>query len=198
MSLLPKPSEPPKPSTSKKKENNPIITKLHKYLCNNNPNVLTAAQFKKFEPLFRKNNGLTEAQINDLSFQYQRTIDFYKPTVICKSRTDPTIIVTLPPIFTPIRHLSPTKQNEVIVSTNITMSGHNVPLYSSTAFRNLVNAIIAEQRNNRDVIMKYQTNYVEIMNAFSKLYGLDKSDVEEKDPKNETTVFDTTTWGFEE
>jgi hypothetical protein len=148
------------------------ITKLFTALqaIDRRPNMITLAQFRQFEPLFRKNNTLTETEIHDLTKLYAKTIDFYKETQIIESSVKPTVVLTLPPLFTPVRTLSTTDTNEAIVAANQKMSGHHVPKYSSEAFNTMMNALKREQLANKSVIDAYHRNYVTIVDAFFAAY----------------------------
>jgi len=150
----------------------PQITKLYQALqqIDNRPNIITLSHFRQFEPLFRKNHGLTDQQIVELSERYGKTIDFYKETQIIHSGQKPTVVLTLPPLFTPVRTLSSTNENEVIVAVNQKMFGHPVPKYSSDAFNNMMNALKREQIPNKPVIDAYHQRYITLVDEFFATY----------------------------
>lgn len=183
MSLMPQPQRDP-PTKETKVENVKAFTDLYHELqkIESQPNTFTLAQFREFEPLFRKEHKLDGSQIDELMKKYRRIVDFYKSTVIIKSASDPTVVVTLPPLLTPFRSLAPTKENDVLVVANTKMSGHQIPLYSSTAFGRMITALFAEQSNNKDVVEAQRKVYVEAMRGFAKAYGTG-----EKSPTGETT-----------
>ena len=183
-----------------KKEVVPAVTALHDSLkqIEDRPNVLTLSQFRQFEPLFRKEHGLNERQIDALTEMYRKLVDFYKPTVIIRSATDRAIILTLPPLFTPVRSLSPTEKNITLVAINRNLSGNSIPLYSSTAFGRMARALIEEQAGNKEVVDAYRGMYADSMKAFSEVYNItdpQKTDTPVTTP--ESKVFEETTWELE-
>lgn len=148
------------------------IKELHRVLSEKDqrPNVITLEYFRQFEPLFRKNNTLSENEIGILTDRYTRVIDLYKSTQIIVSASDPRVILTLPPLFTPVRSLSMTKENQVLVARNAAMSTHNVPKYGSDAFNALMHAILAEQSNNAETVQSYRTEYRMLVQQFFSIY----------------------------
>ena len=178
----------------------PEITALYAALqqIENKPNTVTRLQFRPFEPLFRKDSNLSEQQVEDLTTLYRKTFDLYKETVIIESADNPTIILRLPPVLTPIRPLSPTPRNATLVDINTKMSGQ-LPAYSSTAFGRMADALIAEQKANKDVIASYRNNYNQIVSQFNQAYSKKTSTTAIPVAQKDTSVvFDNTTWGFEE
>lgn len=185
----------------KKREEISTVTALYKSLkqIEASPTVLTLSQFKQFEPLFRKGSDLSELQIDALTELYRKLIDLYKPTVIVRSAADHTIVLTLPPLFTPVRSLSPTERNEQLVSINRNLSGNSVPLYSSSAFGRMARALIEEQSANKDVVENYRDMYNEAITAFTNAYTTPSPQVKTEDRPIAVTskVFNDTTWDME-
>ena len=144
------------------------MVKLHTFFKEKEvkPNILTRAEFSRFEPLFQKNNNLTRQEIFDLSETYRRTIDIYNETAIVVSATDTTVLFTLPALFTPVRTLSDTERNNAIATANARLFHNNVPRYGAEAFANMILAIRQEQVANKPVVDAYAENYVNCISQF--------------------------------
>lgn len=151
----------------------PEFTKLHLALfkIDNRPNILTLATFRRFEPLFRTTHGLTDNQINDLTVEYQAIIDLYKETQIIESPQHPVVVLTLPPLFIPVRTLSNTEHNETVVSVNQKMGTHSIPKYAAEALSAMVRALHSEQTANKPVVEAYQRMYATRVAEFFAKYS---------------------------
>lgn len=165
------------------------------------PSIVTLEVFKEFEPLFRKNSKLTNDEVSDLTKRYVKLVDFYKETKIIISKANPTVVLTLPSIFTPIRSLEPTDKNAALVAANQKLSHSNVPKYSLDAFKNMFDAIRDEQLNNVPVIKEYRQKYISTIRDFFEKYSKNNyknliSDV--KIQENNSSILNTeTTWDIE-
>ena len=135
------------------------------------PNIITLDVFREFEPLFRRNNQLSKAQVKDLTQKYTKLVDFYKETQIIVSSTNPKVVLTLPSIFTPVRSLEPNERNGSLVATNSKLSHSNVPKYSSDAFANMFTALRNEQSKNVTVIAEYKERFVTLVQDFFEKYS---------------------------
>lgn len=144
------------------------ITKLFHALqeIDNRPNILTLQEFSKFEPLFKKNQGLSSLKILELSKQFTSVLDLYKPTVIIQDNVNRVVLFELPPVFIPLRSLPLTKETEEIVAANQALFHSNVPKYSNDAFGRMVSAIMNEQDNNKDIVTEYKQQFVESVKQF--------------------------------
>jgi len=182
------------------KTEQPETTALFTALQNiySQPTTITRQQFRQFEPLFRKNHNLTNEQIEDLSKLYRKTFDFYKSIVIIESADNPKIVVTLPPVFTPVRTMATTEANATLVDVNAKLSGA-MPLYSTTAFGRMADALIMEQANNKQVITEYRHEYITTVQKFLDVYSGKTPEVASEIIKDDSTAaFDDATWEFEE
>jgi hypothetical protein len=178
----------------------PEVTKLHDALqqLHARPNTITLAQFQRFAPLFRVDSKLTAVQIEDLTALYRRTFDFYKTTVIIESAANPKVIETLPPLFTPVKTLSPNQHNATLVDINAKLGTSGVPLHSVNAFGRMADAIIAEQAANRETVLAYQAVYVATVNKFLKAHGGDRAAASTTAAAEVAPVVGNTTWSFDE
>lgn len=200
MSLLPQQPTTISSGDKQQKTTDASITALFAELkrIEDRPNVFTMSQFERLAPLFRTNSNLTSSHIEDLTVLYQRYVDFYKPTEIIRSAADHTVILTLPPVFTPVKSLSSDDHNDKIIDINSNMSGSDIPKYRSVAFNQVANALLSEQRSNINVIQEYRRKYADIMQKFNALYGnTAKTAVSESETSQPVPFQDTTTWEYE-
>jgi len=168
------------------------LEKLH-----NQPTTVTLQQFKQFEPLFRKEHKLSPDDLKELTKLYLQTFDFYKSTVIIESADNPKPVLTLPPVFTPVRSLEINDQNALLVDINSKLSG-GMPLYSSTAFGHMADALIREQLKNKEVIENYREVYQKTVDTFLSIYGdkISEGSVAEVAPDAPSSI-NTAEWDFE-
>jgi len=168
------------------------LEKLH-----NQPTIVTLQQFKQFEPLFRKEHKLSPDDLKELTKLYLQTFDFYKSTVIIESADNPKPVLTLPPVFTPVRSLEINDQNALLVDINSKLSG-GMPLYSSTAFGHMADALIREQLKNKEVIENYREVYQKTVDTFLSIYGdkISEGSVAEVAPDAPSSI-NTAEWDFE-
>jgi hypothetical protein len=117
--------------------------------------------------------------------------------VIIESADNPKPVLTLPPVFTPVRSLEINDKNAMLVATNSKLAGA-MPLYSSTAFGQMADALIKEQGKNTAVIETYKEVYHKAVEEFLVAYGDKKPDtvVAESIPETPSSL-DTTEWDFE-
>jgi hypothetical protein len=164
------------------------VNKLHEALTRlqNQPNVLTLAEFSRYEPIFRNVNRTKDdkAPAVHLADEYIRRINMYKPTVIIASETDRRPVVVLPPIFTPLKPLEPNPTNEALVNRHATArASGQLEFYKEKAFADMAQTFLNEQSKNTQVIGEYQKQYAKIMNRFIVTYGkiqLPEPDVTQK------------------
>ena len=169
MSLMP--MRPPAPIEPAVPVEQPEVTALHDALkkIDDTPNTITRHEFRQFEPLFRKDHGLTQSQIEELSIAYRQRFDFYKPTNIVSSTAGATMVLTLPPVFVPVRALAATAQNALLVDANTKLSG-TMPKHAATAFGQMADALIVEQKDNLDTVLAYRADYIRLVQAFTETY----------------------------
>jgi hypothetical protein len=168
MSLIPQPPASPKAPMS---EETPDVSRLYRALkqIESTPNIITRAGFRRFEPLFRREPGLSDAQLAELGKEFRGSFDFYKATNIVVSETDPTVVLTLPAIFTPMRSLSGTPEHDMLVAANSKRT-HGAPVHAATAFGRMADALFAEQVNNRTTVEEYKAAYVAAMKQIVAAY----------------------------
>lgn len=72
-------------------------------------NKVTLAEFEKFRPLFERNPGHSQEQLQQLSQEFQQTFNMFVPIFIYSDHTEQAELVqTIPPLFQ-----SPSTVNEV-------------------------------------------------------------------------------------
>ena len=200
MSLTPRIEN--KDNSSLEKIEVPEINNLFNILKNieSKPNIFTLAEFKEFEPIFRKYDEISDEDLKELTKKFKRAVDFYKEIVIVKSKSDRTIVVTLPPIFVPVRSLSSTETNRILVDINSKLGMSGIPKYSSEAFGRMATSLLIEQNFNKNVVMEYREKYKEIMNNFLTIYNKtpQTEQHEQEVISDESSVLKQTSWGFED
>lgn len=154
----------------------PNMTALHNYLvaAANKPNVLTVAQFKKFEPLFRAGvfvKNVDDVRVQRLTEEYSKHVDFYKETTIVVSAHDPTVVLTLPAVFTPVKSFDANDKNSILVATNQAMAHNSVPKYQEDAFYAMFMAFQGEQLKNKKVISQYSEQFAVRAKEFFDKYS---------------------------
>lgn len=179
----------------------PAISALYEYFKKEEarPNTFTLLQFRTFEPLFRTEPGISPERIEQLTKLYKRNVDPYKKTVIIKSSTDKTVILELPPLFTPIKSLSPTLENEILVSINskFAATGGGAPVHSSNAFGRMIKALENEQKNNKAVQDAYRDTFESTMKIFNDAYHPQPKQSASIQEKPTTSILNDTAWEFE-
>ena len=187
------------PIDTQKKQTDKIVemedmTKLFEALQKNEakPNIITLAEFAKFEPLFRRDNTLSGDQIVELSKAYFRTFDPYREIKIVTSHADQTVRVTLPALFTPYRAMDNTKQNSAIAAANQKLFHSNVPRYSAEAFGRMILALRESQLSNAPVIEESTLRYREVVDKFYQQFpnATPKDRITETDETTRTTEWD--------
>lgn len=163
--------------------NNDVLTDIQKDMdrmfksiesIDSRPTQLTAAQFKKFEPLFQASNvELAESddryknRFKELTREFQDLVtDLYKPIEIVKSATDLTVVLRLPPIISQAASLDNNKENDILASSNTASIGNSVPKYRAEAFGKYLDAILKAQQDalksnkqNRNIVEAYKQEF---------------------------------------
>jgi hypothetical protein len=158
-------------------EKNPDMEALHTALKAKEaqPNVMTLEVFRSFEQLFKRRTKeeakRDEELIKRLTEQFVKIVDFYKETHVIASATDLRVLLVMPAIFTPVRSLAITERNASLVATNQAMFHNNVPKYSGDAFKQMVDALCDEQRNNAPVLREYRTQFITAAEALREKYS---------------------------
>lgn len=165
------------------------------------PNILTLEEFRRFSILYttpadKQTVPAFHAGLRHLAQEFEQKIDFYKPTHVVVSRTDPTILLRLPQILTPLRALSETDQNTKAINANYTYRFSDLPRVWSSAQNQMTSALFAEQTAPEHVSMLAQVKAETkvIMAEFQTHYG--KEPVQET--SSNTSVRQSTEEDFED
>ncbi len=146
---------------------------------NSKPNILTLDEFRKYAPLYTtKVNSLKFDNIDSnyakLAMELQARLNLYKPLHIIKSHQDPEVVLRLPQLLTPLKSLSPTAENDKVVSLNYAHRQSDIPKVWSTAQNMMTSALLNEQ-SSPDQLAKFvetRTLTNQIMQEFKQQFGL--------------------------
>ena len=176
-------------------------------LKDSKPNVLTLDQFRQFEPLFRKNSELSEKTPENentvmlLTEKFKDLVDFYKETQIVVSTLNPTVVLTLPAIFTPVKSFDHNDRNSSLVATNQAMSHNSVPRYQADAFNAMFTAFRNEQLKNKNTVVQYTQNYAKRVDEFFEKYSTKETNIKNSNTTVQTELpslnNDDTTWDLD-
>lgn len=139
-----------------------LLDEIHK-----SPNVMTLATFKRLSPLFRRNTTVDDATMERLGREYLSMVDLYKETVVVRSDTDRTVLLTLPPIFMEVKSIPNTPENDELVMVNTNMALNASAHHQNRAFASLTHAVVKTQLSNKEAILAARARYREIMEQFN-------------------------------
>ncbi len=153
------------------------ITRLHDAITDleGEQNTTDIFEFGEFLPLFQKDSGIDNEQIEDLSTQFIRRFNPYSKIEITDISGD--VLVTLPQLFTPVKPID--KQFINTVDKFHKDGGSEVPKYSSEAISGLVTAIEASHTDQEYAkeIVKIAASHQQMLADFDKTKDADSAPV---------------------
>jgi len=164
------------------------MSELYNYLKkqDESPNILTEDEFAKFIPLFNKEyaNSVSRdnrEEIDQMTNEFLKKVDMYNETHIVSSSGK--VVRILPSILIQVQNIATKDVDKVDI--NIKMQNHNIPMYRSTAFADMINVLTEAQLSEENInhIKKQRQRYIELTTDSSSKPTLDEDDVD-------TGVFD--------
>jgi hypothetical protein len=143
------------------------IDQLHSELMKieDTQNNVDISEFNYYSPLFRKADNLSKEKIRELSDQFFRRFNVYKPIVVFQEGEE---IFRVPQLFIEINDVS--KEHTNLVDNFRTHGVSDVPKYAQEATYGLLAAILKSQE---DVSEKGFKSYGEYINHLSNEYRRD-------------------------
>jgi len=155
---------------------NSEIKKLYeKYMeYNNTRSIIKKSEFKKYEILFKKHQNsenLDTDKLSALSKEFLLRINPYRPIHIVDD-TSNNVILTLPPIFIPVKEIKSSFDNAFKKEQSILLNS-NIPKHTTEAMKNIVTLIASSQGENikeyEERIKEYRKITDNLINNFNEI-----------------------------
>ena len=134
---------------------------------NQKPNVMTSATFARFAPLFKTSASLESPDMENLGSEYLSLVDPYRETVVVDKADTGKVILTLPPIFMPVKPIPNTPEMDQLVMINTNMALTAPQHHADKAMNNMTHAVVKAQLSNTDAIAQARGRYKQIMDQFN-------------------------------
>ena len=155
---------------------NSEIKKLYeKYMeYNNTRSIIKKSEFKRYEILFKKHQNpenLDTDKLSALSKEFLLRINPYRPIHIVDD-TSNNVILTLPPIFIPVKEIKSSFDNAFKKEQSILLNS-NIPKHTTEAMKNIVTLIASSQGENikeyEERIKEYRKITDNLINNFNEI-----------------------------
>jgi hypothetical protein len=133
---------------------------------------ITLYEFRKYEPLYQKNSGLTNEELIELSKDFYKTIDKFSPIFITDESKEK-VLFTLPAPFVPVNVVN-NKYTNLINKARLMMES-DLPKYKSEGYKLYTLLMTKSQLEDEEFLKKIKLYKEMYKECEKKLLNKNKS-----------------------